>query len=125
LASQVWTVTGPWADNKDNHRTAIDMNKAMIKSFRRANADYEYFAKGYRNYSTEANAAKASDETLKPVWQRLSTEIAAWPNDGGLNRDAFKELLPVYRKAGAIKGEPNLNKVVETRFVEQALQELG
>ena len=40
-------------------------------------------------------------------------------------REYFKELLPVYRKAGAIKGEPDLNSVIETRFVEQALQELG
>ena len=51
--------------------------------------------------------------------------IKAWPNDGGFKREYFKELLPVYRKAGAIKGEPDLNRVVETRFVEQALQELG
>lgn len=123
--SEVWAVTGAWADNKDNHRAAIDMNKAMIKSFRRANADYEYFAAGYRKYGTDQDAAKAPDEMLKPIWQRLSTEIGAWPNDGGFNREAFKELLPVYRKAGAIKGEPNLNKVIETRFVEQALQELG
>ncbi len=123
--SEVWAVTGAWADNKDNHRAAIDINKAMIKSFRRANADYNYFAEGYRKYGTDTDASKAPDEMLKPIWERLSKEIRAWPDDGGLNRDAFKELLPVYRKAGAIKGEPNLNKVIETRFVEQALQELG
>jgi len=31
----------------------------------------------------------------------------------------------VYRKAGAITGKPNLDKVIETRFVDQALQDLG
>jgi hypothetical protein len=59
------------------------------------------------------------------MWQKLSTEIRAWPNDGGFRREYFKELLPVYREARALKADPDLNRVVETRFVEQALQELG
>ena len=123
--SQPWLVHGSWADNKDNHRAAIDLNKAMIKSFRMANADYGYWADGFRKYATVPDAAKATDETLKPIWHKLSTAIKAWPNDGGFKREYFKELLPVYRKAGAVKGEPDLNRVIETRFVEQALQELG
>jgi len=123
--SEPWLVPGAWADNKDNLRAAVDLNKAMIKSFRMANADYGYWADGFRKYATVPDAAKASDETLKPIWQKLSTAIKAWPNDGGFKREYFKDLLPVYRKAGAIKGAPDLNRVVETRFVEQALQELG
>jgi NitT/TauT family transport system substrate-binding protein len=123
--SEPWLVPGAWADNKDNHRAAIDLNKAMIRSFRMANADFNYFADGFRKYATVPDAAKATDETLKPIWQKLSVDIRAWPNDGGFKRAYFKDLLPVYRKAGAIKGEPDLNRVVETRFVDQALQELG
>ncbi len=123
--SEPWLVHGSWADNKDNHRAAIDLNKAMIKSFRAANADYQYWADGFRKYATVPDAAQASDEKLKPVWQKLSRDIKAWPNDGGFKREYFKDLLPVYRKAGAVKGEPDLSRVVETRFVEQALQELG
>ena len=122
--SEPWLVPGPWADNKDNHRIATDLIKAMIKSFRMANADFGYFANGFRKYATVPDAAKATDETLKSIWQKLSVDIRAWPNDGGFKREYFKDLFPVYRKAGAIKGEPDL-KVVETRFVEQALQELG
>jgi NitT/TauT family transport system substrate-binding protein len=123
--SEPWLVPGPWADNKDNHRIATDLNKAMIKSFRRANADYDYFAAGFRKYATVPDAAKITDEKLKPLWRKLSRDIRAWPNDGGFKREYFQELLPVYRKAGAIKGTPDLNRVIETRFVEQALQELG
>lgn len=123
--SEPWLVPGPWADNKDNHRIATDLNKAMIKSFRRANADYDYFAAGFRKYATVPDAAKVTDDKLKPIWQKLSRDIRAWPNDGGFKREYFQELLPVYRKAGAIKGTPDLNRVIETRFVEQALQELG
>jgi NitT/TauT family transport system substrate-binding protein len=123
--SEPWLVPGPWADNTDNHRIAVDLNKAMITSFRRANADYDYFAAGFRKYATVPDAAKVTDEKLKPIWQKLSRDIRAWPNDGGFKREYFQELLPVYRKAGAIKGTPDLNRVIETRFVEQALQELG
>lgn len=122
---EAWLVPGAWADNKDNHRAAVDLNKAMITSFRRANADYDYFAKGFRKYATVPKAAEITDEVLKPVWERLSKEINAWPNDGGFKREYFEELMPVYRKAGAIKGTPDLKKVIETRFVDQALQELG
>jgi NitT/TauT family transport system substrate-binding protein len=102
--SEPWLVHGAWADNKDNLRAAVDLNKAMIKSFRMANADYGYWADGFRKYATVPDAAKATDETLKPIWQKLSTAIKAWPNDGGFKREYFKDLLPVYRKAGAIKG---------------------
>jgi NitT/TauT family transport system substrate-binding protein len=123
--SEAWLVPGAWADDKDNQRAAVDLNKAMIKSFRLANADYEYFARGFRKYATVPKAAEVSDADLKPIWQKLSTEIGAWPNDGGFKREYFKELIPVYRKAGAIKGEPDLNRFIETRYVEQALQELG
>jgi NitT/TauT family transport system substrate-binding protein len=123
--SEAWLVPGKWADDKDNTRAAIDLNKAMIKSFRQSNADYEYFAKGFRKYATVPKAAEITDAVLKPIWEKLSKEIGAWPDDGGFKREYFKELLPVYRKAGAIKGEPNLDRFVETRFVEQALHELG
>jgi NitT/TauT family transport system substrate-binding protein len=65
------------------------------------------------------------DEKLEPIWQKLSQDIKAWPNDGGFKREYFKELLPVYRKANAIRGEPDLNTLIDTRFVEQALHQLG
>jgi NitT/TauT family transport system substrate-binding protein len=118
-------VPGKWLDNKDNQRVAVDLNKAMITSFRHCNADYNYFAAGFRKYATVSGAATITDEQLKPIWQKLSREIKAWPDDGGWSRENFKGLLPVYRKAGAIKADPDLNRVVETRFVEQALKELG
>jgi NitT/TauT family transport system substrate-binding protein len=123
--SEPWLVPSAWADDKDNHRIATDLIKAMITSFRRASADYGYFATGFRKYATVPDAAKVPDEKLRPIWQKLSQDIKAWPKDGGFKREYFKELLPVYRKAGAIKSEPDLTSLIETRFVEQALQELG
>ena len=123
--SEAWLVNRAWLDNKENQRTLVDLNKAMIKSFRRTNAEYDYFAQGYRKYATVPNAAEITDAVLRPIWQKLSTEIKAWPNDGGFKREYFKELLPVYRKAGAVKAEPDLGLAVEPRYVQQALDELG
>jgi hypothetical protein len=36
----------------------------------------------------------------------------------------YEELLPVYKSAGGVKGVADLKKVVETKYVEQALKEL-
>jgi len=123
--SEAWLVNRSWLGEKENQRALVDLNKAMITSFRRANADYSYFARGYRKYATVPGAADISDDALRPIWQRLSTEIRAWPDDGGFKREYFKQLLPVYRQARAVKAEPDLNTAVEPRFVDQALQELG
>jgi NitT/TauT family transport system substrate-binding protein len=123
--SEAWLVNGAWLESKDNQRALVDLNKAMITSFRRANADYEYFAAGYRKYATVPGAAQISDDALRPIWQKLSVEINAWPNDGGFKREYFQELIPVYRKAGAVRATPDLSKAVEPRFVQQALDELG
>jgi NitT/TauT family transport system substrate-binding protein len=123
--SEAWLVQGAWLENGENQRAAVDLNKAMITAFRRSNADFGYFAAGFRKYATVKDAEKASDDELGPIWQKLSRDIKAWPDDGGFRREYFAELLPVYRKAGAIKGDPKLDRVVETRFVEAALKELG
>lgn len=123
--SEAWLVQSKWLESKENQRAAVDLNKAMITSFRRSNADYEYFAAGFRKYCTIKDAATTPDDVIKPIWQKLSTEIKAWPNDGGFKREYFKQLFPIYRKAGALKAEPDVNRVIDTRFVEQALQELG
>jgi NitT/TauT family transport system substrate-binding protein len=123
--SQAWLVQAKWLDKAENQRAAVDLNKAMITAFRRANAEFDYFAAGFRKHATVTDAAKATDDDLKPIWQKLSRDIKAWPNDGGFRREDFKALLPVYRQAGAIKAEPNVDRVIDTRFVEQALKELG
>jgi NitT/TauT family transport system substrate-binding protein len=123
--SESWLVNRDWLAEKPNQQALVDLNRAMITSFRRANKDYGYFAGGYRKYATTPGAADVSDAVLRPIWQKLSSEIKAWPDDGGFKREYFKELLPVYRKAHALRGTPDLQTVVEPRFVDEALQALG
>jgi NitT/TauT family transport system substrate-binding protein len=123
--SEGWLVNRAWMAEADNQRALVELNKAVIASFRHATSDYGYFARGYRTYATVPGAAEITDETLRPIWQKLATEIRAWPGDGGFKREYFEQLLPVYRQAKAVKGTPDLNAAVEPRFVDQALQELG
>lgn len=121
--SEVWLSNAEWLQN--NHRAAVDLQKATITSFRKANSDLGYFAEMYRKYATVKGAKEATDDELRPVWEELVNEIKAWPNDGGLKREYVKQLLPVYKEANALQGSLDTDRIVDTSFVEQALQELG
>lgn len=123
--SEVWLSNAKWLEQEGNRRAAVDLQKATIASFRKANSDFNYFAESYRKYATVKGAAEATDDELRPVWSDLVNEIKAWPNDGGFKRAYFDQLLPVYRDAEALDGDPNLDRLVDTSIVEQALQELG
>lgn len=123
--SEAWLVNGAWLDDKKNQRMATDLVKAVIKSFRLANRDLGYFADKYRKYATVKHAKTTTDEQLRPIWSQLVNDIKAWPDDGGFKRSYFQKLVPTYKAAGALSKDPDLNKVVDTRFVEAALKELG
>lgn len=123
--SEAWLVQGAWLKKPDNQRAITDVVKATIASFRKANASFDYYAEGYRKYATLKGAKEATDADLRPIWEKLSKEIKAWPADGGFRREYFKELLPVYVKAGALKPDANLDKVIDTQYAERALKELG
>lgn len=123
--SEGWLVNGKWLEKEENQRIIIDLQKATIASFRRANEDLAYFADGYRRYATVAGAPEATDESLEWAWKHLSTVIKAWPNDGGFKREYFQQLLPTYIGANALRTELDLSKVIDTSFTEKALAELG
>ncbi|GGE49141.1 hypothetical protein GCM10007276_27830 [Agaricicola taiwanensis] len=123
--SEGWLVNGKWLEKPENQTLIKDLQKAMITSFRRANDDIGYFVEGYHKYATLKGAKEATEESLKPIWERLSKEINAWPRDGGFKREYFEKLLPTYQKAGAVKSDLDLSKIVDTQFVDKALSELG
>jgi hypothetical protein len=66
----------------------------------------------------------ASDEEIEVVRQALGRDIGCWPDNNKHSLSVYKELLPVYKSVGAVKGVADLGKVVETKYVEQALKEL-
>lgn len=123
--SEAWLVQGSWLKNADNARAITDLLKATVTSFRKTNQSLSYFAEGYRKYATVKDANKATEEELRPVWETLSKQIKAWPDDGGFRQKFFEELMPVYVKAGTVKRGTNIAKTIDTQYMEKALKELG
>ena len=123
--AECWVVNGEWLKNAENRRLAIDIQKATIASFRKANRDLKYFGDMYRKYSSIKGAAEMTDEKLQPVWETMSKTARAWPDDGMFGRDYFKELLPAYKSVSSFAKEPDLDKLIDTSITEQALKELG
>ena len=123
--AECWVVNGTWLKNPENRRLAVDIQKATITSFRKANRDLKYFGDMYRKYSSIKGAAEMTDEKLKPVWETMSKTARAWPDDGMFDRAYFKELLPAYRSVGSFAKEPDLDTLIDTSITEQALKELG
>src|SRR5262249_13807832 len=123
--SEAWLVTSSWLEKPENQRFAVDVLKCMLTAFRSANADFNYFANAYRKYATIDGAAKATDEQLKPIWPHLVNDIKAWPNDGGFHLAYFKQLVPFYQTAGVLRSGAKIDDLIEPRYLDQALKELG
>ncbi|MBW1697009.1 MAG: ABC transporter substrate-binding protein [Deltaproteobacteria bacterium] len=121
---EVWIVSGKWLKKPENKRAAVDLLKATILAFRKANSDPKWYAQMYRKYGTKKSMKTASDEEIEVVRLALGKDIGCWPDNMKHSLSVYKELLPVYKSAGAVRGTVNVEKVVETRFVEQALKEL-
>ena len=121
---EVWIVSSKWLEKPENQRAAVDLLKATVMAFRKANSDPKWYAAMYRKYGTNKSMQTASDEEIEVVRQVLGKDIGCWPNNMKHSLSVYKELLPVYKSAGAIKGTVDLSKVVETKYIEQALKEL-
>jgi NitT/TauT family transport system substrate-binding protein len=123
--NEVWAVPGPWLRKAENERAVIDLLKANITAFRRANRDLAWYAEQFRKHVTTKGAPEQTEESLRGVWHRLAQEIKAWPSNMNYGLPAFQEALPAFRAAGAIQGTARIEQVVETQYVTQALRELG
>jgi NitT/TauT family transport system substrate-binding protein len=123
--NEVWVTTGAWLRRPENERALVGLLKANIAAFRRANTDFPWYADAYRRHATLPNARTEADDKIRPLWQGLSEQVKAWPADGGLDPAAIEELVPLYRAAGAVTGRASPRDFVETRYLRQALSELG
>jgi NitT/TauT family transport system substrate-binding protein len=122
---EVWACAGSWLKKKENERTVIDLLKAEMTAFRRANADLAWYTEIYRKYATLPKANEATPESLKPLWEGLSQTVKAWPHTLELKYEFWHDLLPVYRQADAIAGTIKVEQVVEPSLTQQAVSELG
>ncbi|MCJ7680147.1 MAG: ABC transporter substrate-binding protein, partial [Candidatus Aminicenantes bacterium] len=121
---EVWIVSGKWLEKPENQRAAVDLLKATLQAFRKANSDPKWYADMYRKYGTHKSMATASDAEIEVVRQALGKNIGCWPDNMNHSLSVYKDLLTVYKSAGAIQGTVDIEKVVETKYLEQALQEL-
>jgi len=122
---EVWIVGEEWLAKPENEKAAVDLLKATIMGFRKANSDPAWYAEMYRKYGTDNNMKDATDAEIEVVRKALGEDIGCWPNDMRHSMDVYKSLVPVYKSAGAIGGTVDLASVVETSLVDKALKELG
>ena len=122
---QIWAASGPWLQKAENQRVAVDFMKATIIASRRATSDFDWYAAMFRKYSTIPKAAEVTDEKLRPIWQKLALDIKVWPASNNFTVQSYRDLMPVFIAAEAIKGTVKLEQVIDTSYVEQALKELG
>jgi NitT/TauT family transport system substrate-binding protein len=123
--NEVWAVSGAWLKKKENERAVIDLIKAQMTANRKANADLAWYLDGYHRHVTLPNAKEATQESLRPNWEKLSKEVKAWPNVIEMRHEYWDDLLPVYKQANAIQGKIKVDQVVETSLAKQAASELG
>ena len=121
---EVWMVSNSWLSNPENQRVGIDLLKAVVLSFRKADADAQWYASAFRKYGTDASMQKAADSKIEGIRTTLAHTVKAWPSDMRHRIEIYRELLPIYQEAGAISGNIDLGKVVDVTFVAQALKEL-
>src|SRR3974390_2667105 len=121
---EVWMVGGGWLSNSNNQRAGIDLLKAVVLSFRRADEDSQWYASAFRKYGTDAGMQKVSNSKIEGIRTTLAQTVKAWPPDMRHRIEIYRELLPIYREAGAISGNIDIDKVVDVTLVPQALKEL-
>ena len=121
---EVWIVSSAWLAKPENQRAGIDLLKAVVLGFRRADKDSLWYASAFRKYGTDAGMKKDSDSKIEGVRTFLAQTVKAWPADMHHRMEVYRELLPIYREAGAISGDIDLDKVVDVTLVAQALKEL-
>jgi NitT/TauT family transport system substrate-binding protein len=123
--NEVWVVRTEWLARPGNDRALTDFLKANLIAFRRANADFDWYHEMFRKYVTLKDADKMSAATLRPIWEKLRNEVKAWPNDGNFSVAGIQAMLPASKAADAIRGTVKVEELVDTRYMQQALKELG
>jgi len=123
--NEVWIVRSDWLKKPENERALVDFLKANVTAFRRANGDFDWYLESFRRYVTLKDADKMTAANLRPIWEKLKSEIHAWPDDGNFSVAALAAMLPACKAADAIRGTVKVDDVVETKYLRQALKELG
>ena len=120
---EVIFVNGAFLTEPTNRRAAVDLIRAVLLAFRKANTDFDWYLEQYRKYATASDAKDIRAEQLKPTWSTLRSEVKAWPGSmETLTPATFAKLMPVYKVGSGLKGDIDLNKVVDRSILDEALK---
>jgi NitT/TauT family transport system substrate-binding protein len=122
---ETWMASSAWLAKPDNRRAAVDLIKAVVVSFRRAHVDEPWFAAAYRKYGTDSAMGRQSDARINETRSKLADTVRAWPVDMHHSPAIYRELMPIYREAGALAGTVDIDRTVDTSVAAEALRELG
>ncbi|AHF76587.1 NMT1/THI5 domain protein, transporter [Sodalis praecaptivus] len=124
--SAVIVTTASWLKSKENQDAAVAVLKSILTAFRRTNSDYAWYKSQVGQWASSKDLKAAGDDFLKPVWQTLTTGINAFPADmGSLTVEQVAKVIPVYQRAGALKGTVDLQTLIDRTWLDRALKELG
>jgi hypothetical protein len=117
----VWVVrAGTASENERAHRFSEGQSHRVRRAGR-----LRWYLENFRKYVTLKDADKMTAATLRPIWEKLRTDVRAWPNDGNFSVAAIQAMLPACKAADAIRGTVKVEDIVETRYLQQAQKELG
>lgn len=123
--SIVLIASDKWLAVPENQDIAVMAIKSVLISFRKTNEDYGWYKEQVKKYATSKELKTADDDFLHPVWETLTTKIHAFPPSMETFTVAgIAEILPVYQRAGVIKGTVDLNKLIDLRYLKRAIEEL-
>src|SRR3974377_1154514 len=97
---EVWIVSSSWISKTENRRAGIDLLKAVMLGFRKADQDAGWYASAYRKYGTDASMQKDSDAKIEEVRIMLAQTVKAWPPDMRHRIGIYQKLLPLHREGG-------------------------
>jgi NitT/TauT family transport system substrate-binding protein len=123
--NEPWVTSSATLKKPGKERAAVDLMKATITAFRKANSDFDWYAAMYRKYATIKGAKEAPASQIRPIWEELKGAVKAWPDDMNFKIENAERLLPIYQKTGVVKGPIDFKKFMTTKYVDQALAELG
>jgi NitT/TauT family transport system substrate-binding protein len=123
--NEVWIVRSEWLKKPENERALVDFLKAQVMAYRKANTDFDWYLDAFRKHATLKDAAKTTAAELRPIWQTLKDEVKAWPSDGAFGVKDIADMIPYCKGADAIRGTVKAEDVVEAKYMQQAVKELG
>lgn len=122
----VIVATGEWLERPENKTAAVDLLKATLTAFRKANTDAAWYEENYRKFVSSKTAKTAPASYIEDMRKILSQDVKAWPDDmQTMTVENFKKVVPTYQLVGTIKGTADLSKIVDRTYLDQALKELS